>query len=45
VEIAAKLNLSAKTIDTHKEHIKGKLHCNTSQELRQLAIEWSNGPA
>lgn len=41
VEIAAKLNLSTKTIDTHKEHIKIKLHCNTSQELRQLAIEWS----
>lgn len=41
VEIAAKLNLSTKTIDTHKEHIKLKLHCNTSQELRQLAIEWA----
>jgi DNA-binding NarL/FixJ family response regulator len=45
VEIAAKLNLSAKTIDTHKEHIKIKLHCNTTQELRQLAIEWVNRPA
>lgn len=42
VEIAAKLNLSTKTIDTHKEHIKLKLHCNSSQELRQLAIEWVN---
>lgn len=42
VEIAAKLNLSTKTIDTHKEHIKIKLHCNTSQELRQLAIEWTS---
>lgn len=42
VEIAARLNLSTKTIDTHKEHIKLKLHCNTSQELRQLAIEWIN---
>jgi DNA-binding NarL/FixJ family response regulator len=45
VEIAAKLNLSAKTIDTHKEHIKGKLHVNTAQELKQLAIEWANLPA
>jgi DNA-binding NarL/FixJ family response regulator len=44
VEIAAKLNLSTKTIDTHKEHIKIKLHCNTSQELRQLAIEWASHP-
>jgi DNA-binding NarL/FixJ family response regulator len=42
VEIAAKLNLSTKTIDTHKEHIKIKLHCNSSQELRQLAIEWAS---
>ena len=44
IEIANKFNLSAKTIDTHKEHIKLKLHCNTSQELRQLAIEWSAHP-
>jgi two-component system, NarL family, response regulator NreC len=42
IEIATKLKLSTKTIDTHKEHIKLKLHCNTSQELRQLAIEWTN---
>lgn len=42
IEIASKLNLSTKTIDTHKEHIKLKLHCNSSQELRQLAIEWAN---
>ena len=41
VEIAAKLNLSIKTIDTHKENIKLKLHCNSSAELRQMAIEWS----
>jgi DNA-binding NarL/FixJ family response regulator len=42
IEIASKFNLSTKTVDTHKEHIKIKLHCNTSQELRQLAIEWAN---
>jgi two-component system, NarL family, response regulator NreC len=42
IEIASRLGLSTKTIDTHKEHIKIKLHCNTSQELRQLAIEWTN---
>lgn len=40
VEIASKLNLSSKTVDTHKENIKLKLHCSSSQELRQLAIEW-----
>lgn len=41
-DIASHLNLSPKTVDTHKEHIKLKLHCNTSQELRQLAIEWGS---
>ena len=42
VEIAKRLNLSIKTIDTHKENIKGKLHCASSAELRQMAIEWTN---
>ena len=42
VEIAGKLNLSIKTIDTHKENIKSKLHCSSSAELRQMAIEWTN---
>jgi DNA-binding NarL/FixJ family response regulator len=40
-EIAVKLNLSAKTIDAHKEHIKQKLRCGSSRELRRLAIEWA----
>ncbi|HKL87161.1 MAG TPA: response regulator transcription factor [Treponemataceae bacterium] len=40
--IAEKLNLSPKTVDTHKEQIKLKLHCATAQELRQFAIEWVN---
>jgi two-component system, NarL family, response regulator NreC len=40
IEMAAKLNLSVKTIDTHKENIKLKLHCGSSQDLRQYAIEW-----
>jgi DNA-binding NarL/FixJ family response regulator len=43
-EIAKSLNLSAKTIDTHKEHIKLKLHCGSSHELRRFAIEWANHP-
>jgi DNA-binding NarL/FixJ family response regulator len=42
IEIASRLNLSTKTIDAHKEHIKIKLQCNNVQELRQKAIEWSN---
>ena len=40
VEIAERLGLSTKTVDTHKEHMKLKLKCETSQELRQLAVEW-----
>jgi DNA-binding NarL/FixJ family response regulator len=44
IEIANKFNLSTKTVDAHKEHIKLKLHCNSSQKLRQLAIEWANHP-
>lgn len=41
IEIASMFKISTKTIDSHKEHLKLKLHCNTSQELRQLAIEWT----
>lgn len=40
IEIAAQLQLSRKTVDKHKENIKARLHCSTSQDLRQLAIEW-----
>jgi len=42
LEIASVLKLSDKTIDTHKEHIKNKLHCSTMHKLRQQAIEWVN---
>jgi len=42
IEIASFLNLSRKTVCTHKENIKTKLQCNTAQELRQKAIEWYN---
>lgn len=41
IEIANKLNLSVKTVDTHKENIKLRLHCASSYELRQLAVEWA----
>jgi DNA-binding NarL/FixJ family response regulator len=44
IEIANKFGISTKTVDTHKEHIKLKLHCATSQELRQMAIEWASHP-
>jgi DNA-binding NarL/FixJ family response regulator len=41
-EIAAQLELSPKTVDAHKEHIKQKLRCPSSQELRRMAVEWIN---
>ncbi len=41
IEIAAALNVSKKTVDAHKEHIKEKLGCATSQDLRELAIAWT----
>lgn len=41
IEIATKLDVSTKTVDAHKEHIKQKLHCANSQELRQLAVQWT----
>jgi len=39
-KIAQTLGLSVKTVDTHKEHLKQKLHCKDSQELRIKATEW-----
>lgn len=42
IEIASNLGLSAKTVGTHKEHIKSKLDCPTIQDLRQLAIKLTN---
>jgi DNA-binding NarL/FixJ family response regulator len=44
IEIANKFSLSTKTVDTHKEHIKLKLHLGSSQELRRMAIEWASHP-
>jgi len=40
-KIASELNLSIKTIDTYKSHIKTKLNIKDSTELIQFAIEWS----
>jgi DNA-binding NarL/FixJ family response regulator len=39
-KIAETLGVSVKTIDTHKEHLKQKLHCRDSQELRIKAAQW-----
>lgn len=37
-EIAERLHLSVKTVDTHKKHIYEKLHCNRRSELVTLAL-------
>jgi len=39
--IASTLNLSIKTIETYKSHIKQKLKLKDATELMQNAIEWS----
>ena len=38
--IAEKLELSRKTIETHREHIKAKLNAKTSAELNREAVKW-----
>lgn len=40
-EIADKLNLSVKTIGTHRERIKVKLHLKNANELLRHAVHWA----
>jgi len=40
-QIAGKLKLSAKTIETHREKIKGKLDLKNSAELNRRAVQWA----
>ena len=37
-DIAVQLNLSAKTVEVHREHIKEKLSLNSSAELLRYAV-------
>ncbi len=39
-QVAKKLHLSVKTIETHRAHIKEKLQIENASELLQYAIEW-----
>ena len=39
-EIAEKMALSQRTIDTYRERIKSKLNLRTSAELNRCAVEW-----
>jgi DNA-binding NarL/FixJ family response regulator len=39
-EIAERLNLSIKTVETHRENIKRKLNLEKSSELTRCAVQW-----
>jgi DNA-binding NarL/FixJ family response regulator len=39
-QIARRLNLSPKTVDTHREHIKAKLELKNGAELTRHAVHW-----
>ena len=39
-QIAHELNLSAKTVETHRAHIKEKLNFQTARELARFAVQW-----
>jgi DNA-binding NarL/FixJ family response regulator len=41
-EIAERLNVSMKTVETHREHIKEKLNVERTAELVQRAIHWTH---
>lgn len=38
--IAEYLNISVKTVETHRAHIKGKLNLSSPHELKERAIRW-----
>ena len=40
-QIAGKLNLSVKTIDSYREHLKLKLKLKNSGELVRYAVQWT----
>jgi DNA-binding NarL/FixJ family response regulator len=44
-QIADKLCLSVKTVETYREHLKQKLNLANGQELLRYAIEWSPSTA
>lgn len=44
-QIAEKLNLSTKTIDSYREHLKLKLNLRSGAELVRYAIQWGRSSA
>ena len=39
-QIASRLHLSPKTIETHREKVKQKLNLKSSAELNRRAVQW-----
>ena len=39
-QIAHRLEISPKTIETHREHIKDKLELKSTTELTRHAVQW-----
>ena len=42
-EVAAKLHISPKTVDSYREHIKDKLKLDNATELLKYAVQWVQG--
>jgi DNA-binding CsgD family transcriptional regulator len=42
-ETAESLNLSIKTVESHRQRIKRKLNLNTGTQLVQYAVNWFTG--
>jgi len=42
-EVAAKLHISPKTVDSHREHLKDKLELDSATELLKYAVQWLQG--
>ena len=43
-QIAQSLHLSVKTVETHRAHIKEKLHFTSARELAHFAVQWVAAP-
>ncbi len=42
-EIAARLRISIKTVETHRSHLKSKLNLNSATLLLQFCVRWVDG--
>lgn len=44
-EIATTLHISAKTVETHRAHIKEKLNLKNARQVTRFAVQWLEGQA